>query len=389
MQWNSLLADPRENVMVRQIRIEAWERWNVDAIIASIPALLQLAMALFLVGIMILLWSLDNIVAIVATIIISFLLAAISAFTVLPVYSKHCPYKSPTARACVVGYHFITAPIMWCVHAPREYIYVLWLRWKYLNNGAATHLSRLGQLISKNWEDIHDNQAHRTLTFDCLWPIRPGSWRERERDALVPARLRVPGWCPKYQDARLAAQRELAREEVNLRADGTFVSPPTIPLCTVSTADDLLRTISETSLLVRSLYQVERGSQDVRVRAYVDQSILSIYPHSSETPTYYISRLRAITIWALVSSLLRHDSTDPLTTLLDVPLDSPLAPTTITSLRRQLGVYSIGSPDDLLHCRSYANAYAWVSAKAPGYDSLVKRMILMTLNSIHLENANL
>ncbi|EKM58683.1 uncharacterized protein PHACADRAFT_52647, partial [Phanerochaete carnosa HHB-10118-sp] len=63
MLWNSPLATPRENVMVRQMRFEDWESWNVDATIATVPALLEIAMVLFLIGMVILLWTLDDIVA--------------------------------------------------------------------------------------------------------------------------------------------------------------------------------------------------------------------------------------------------------------------------------------------------------------------------------------
>ena len=48
MQWNSPLATPCENVIIRQFRFEAWESWNVAATIAAVPALLEIAMILFL-----------------------------------------------------------------------------------------------------------------------------------------------------------------------------------------------------------------------------------------------------------------------------------------------------------------------------------------------------
>ncbi|KIP03848.1 hypothetical protein PHLGIDRAFT_76953, partial [Phlebiopsis gigantea 11061_1 CR5-6] len=64
LMWNSSLGAPRENVLVRQVRFEAWVAWNVAATISIIPALLELAMILFLVGIVVLMWTLDDIVAI-------------------------------------------------------------------------------------------------------------------------------------------------------------------------------------------------------------------------------------------------------------------------------------------------------------------------------------
>ncbi|EKM57438.1 uncharacterized protein PHACADRAFT_50644, partial [Phanerochaete carnosa HHB-10118-sp] len=99
LKWNSALALPRENVLVRQACIEAWEAWHVAATILSIPALLELAMVLFLVGVVILLWTLDDVVAKVVTVFAALFLLVASAFTVLPIFFARCPYKSPTAWA--------------------------------------------------------------------------------------------------------------------------------------------------------------------------------------------------------------------------------------------------------------------------------------------------
>ncbi|EKM51715.1 uncharacterized protein PHACADRAFT_57377, partial [Phanerochaete carnosa HHB-10118-sp] len=68
MKWNSTLGIPRENVLIRQLRYEAFEDWHISATISSIPALLELAMIMFLVGLIILLWTLDTVVAIVITV---------------------------------------------------------------------------------------------------------------------------------------------------------------------------------------------------------------------------------------------------------------------------------------------------------------------------------
>ena len=112
MQWNSPLALPRENVLVRQVRFEAWEEWNVTATINAIPALLELAMVLFLAGIVILLWTLDDVVAKVVTVFVAFFLGAVSAFMILPVFVQRCPYKSPTAWACVCAWDILKSPVV-------------------------------------------------------------------------------------------------------------------------------------------------------------------------------------------------------------------------------------------------------------------------------------
>lgn len=97
IKWNSTLAAPRENVLVRQIRFENWEKWDVEAFIWSIPMMLELAMILFLVGVVILLWTLDSVVAVAVTVLVSFFMRIVSIITVLPVFVRRCPYKSPTA----------------------------------------------------------------------------------------------------------------------------------------------------------------------------------------------------------------------------------------------------------------------------------------------------
>ncbi|EKM52158.1 uncharacterized protein PHACADRAFT_46463, partial [Phanerochaete carnosa HHB-10118-sp] len=105
LKWNSPLALPRENILVRQLRIEAWEDWQVSSVLSSIPILLELAMAFFLAGVVILLWTLDDIVARIITVFASLFLGAFATFTVMPIVSKRCPYKSPTAWACLVAAH--------------------------------------------------------------------------------------------------------------------------------------------------------------------------------------------------------------------------------------------------------------------------------------------
>lgn len=107
MQWNSALATSRENVLVRQIRFEAWNEWNMAASISSIPALLEVALILFVCGLVVLLWTLDPIVALVITIATAVFLMIVSSVTLLPAFFKRCPYKSPTAWACILVWEFI------------------------------------------------------------------------------------------------------------------------------------------------------------------------------------------------------------------------------------------------------------------------------------------
>lgn len=99
--WDSVLFPSREAVLLRHIRYDAWERWKVPVIISAIPAMLELALVLFLCGAAILLWTLNATVAIVVTVFGSLAFIAACAVNILPVFFHRCPYKSAVGWTCV------------------------------------------------------------------------------------------------------------------------------------------------------------------------------------------------------------------------------------------------------------------------------------------------
>ncbi|EKM57446.1 uncharacterized protein PHACADRAFT_251107 [Phanerochaete carnosa HHB-10118-sp] len=133
MQWNSPLATPQENVMVRQFRFEAWEAWNVSAVVSTVPALLEVAMILFLVGMIILLWTLDDVVAICLTAFTAMFLLVVAVFTVLPVFSRRCPYKLPTAWAVMAAYRVTSHSMPFWLKRIRETL--IGRRWRRFIQG--------------------------------------------------------------------------------------------------------------------------------------------------------------------------------------------------------------------------------------------------------------
>lgn len=204
MQWNLSIGSPRENVLVRQIRYEAWESWNVDAIIVSIPAILELAMILFLIGIVILLRVLDNVVYIAVTSIISLFLLTIAAFTILPIFSRYCPFKSPTAWACVNASWFVittaTATVACAYLNIREIFNVLHLRWEVAKRLRPTMTSRIQELLTsgRNWSTTRALDDNRWLNFGVIgfgvgWKSRLKSWRGRDLSTCIVTKLRAPG----------------------------------------------------------------------------------------------------------------------------------------------------------------------------------------------------
>lgn len=282
MRWNSPLGSPRENVLVRQIRFEAWESWNLAATISTIPALLEIAMILFLIGVVILLWTLDNVVAIVVTISVLLFLSAAVAFTILPLFYRKCPYKSPTAWAFSVTLDFLRAS------------------WRY------------GLYRGKN------------IVNDCDWP-RPKTWRERDVNIC---RMTT-------QTGRAAAKRELL-EEINHIGDG--IQPTMITSAVVKSsdayADELLRDIEETGFLVRALLWVQKASQDTRVAKYADQCLESLHLNQTQET---IRSSSILAVWSIFLAIEGNHLSTPQSTLWRTGESSEI-PSQITALRRSLNV---------------------------------------------------
>ncbi len=98
-QWlneysNGLFGDSRHSARLRQHRLQNMEKWHVAEIVAILPILLQIALALFFGGLLILLWGLDSDVAAVA----SALVGLLSVFTIgssfIPVFRPDYCYLS-------------------------------------------------------------------------------------------------------------------------------------------------------------------------------------------------------------------------------------------------------------------------------------------------------
>ena len=101
-QWlyqykQGLSGTSREISRLRQYRYENLLSWRVPEIIALLPILLQVALALFLGGLIILLWSLHPLVAVIGTALVGSLFVFHFTTTLLPTFSPDCSYQSPQA----------------------------------------------------------------------------------------------------------------------------------------------------------------------------------------------------------------------------------------------------------------------------------------------------
>ncbi|KDR66602.1 hypothetical protein GALMADRAFT_259119 [Galerina marginata CBS 339.88] len=107
---------PKQSLAVFQMRSEGMEKWYVWKIFTALPLLLQAALALFLIGVVDFLLTLDNKVAIPISVVIGLILLFLLATTALPTLQglylylpflfvrdlsevpSQCPYKSPQSH---------------------------------------------------------------------------------------------------------------------------------------------------------------------------------------------------------------------------------------------------------------------------------------------------
>jgi hypothetical protein len=90
-----------QSFLIRDLRYKGLRGWRVPMIISTLPLLLQAALVLFLLGLLVLLWSLNNAVASIVTVIVGLILVFLIGTSLLPslqylfpMFETQCAYKS-------------------------------------------------------------------------------------------------------------------------------------------------------------------------------------------------------------------------------------------------------------------------------------------------------
>lgn len=114
-QWLRHLRPPahlamRTALMLRQFRFESLRRWQIPGIISLLPILVQVSVVLFLAGLMLLLNTLTNKVAIpfIAVAGLGVILFVIA--TLIPLFKVSCAYKSESTLIPVTLLHWTAYP---------------------------------------------------------------------------------------------------------------------------------------------------------------------------------------------------------------------------------------------------------------------------------------
>lgn len=254
MKWNATLGDPKENVLVRQIRYEDWNHWHVDTVIGAIPGFLELAVILFVIGLVILLWTVHFAVALTVTIAVAFFLLLASFLLTAPVFFKRCPYKSPTARAFVVLFSF----------EKHSYEHS-----KFMDQ--ATQKFSLRRI----WDTITSLQLANWGLFRFNKEGGVPSWKDREIQNSPLQHLRD------YNGSVSSASAVYSHElQTHLRSD--------------SVPEQVLLELGKATTLLRALLWVAKASQDQRVVANVALSAESLHSSDLSYDIRYLSDIHIL-----------------------------------------------------------------------------------------------
>lgn len=290
MSWHSALSSPRENVLIRQFRFEAWQVWDVAIVVSMALALLETAMTLFLIGIIILLWTLDSVVAICVTVATSVFLLVQSVFTILPLVSKRCPYRTPAAWTVVLLFTLVTRGPSYCSQWLRRKLIVVRSTWdrKGAESTSATvplggatsasptqpmTFSKTTSAIDKKEENGTDLESRATLISGMSWRTRDlQSCRATHRGLHRRADV-----ATQVLSATTRIAERIVREFVPLPKDiSEFREMTDFIADVVSTHGDhhnipFLEELGEMGFLLGALFWVQKSAQDMQVTRYVEQ----------------------------------------------------------------------------------------------------------------------
>ncbi|KAI0081621.1 hypothetical protein K474DRAFT_1703787 [Panus rudis PR-1116 ss-1] len=107
-------SDPHDIALTRHHRFQALHRWGVPSIITMLPVILQTSLALFVVGLAILLFNLNTMVGLIMAPLIGITLMLLVLTSVVPTISADCSYKSPQAELVYSAFRLMSRiPATW------------------------------------------------------------------------------------------------------------------------------------------------------------------------------------------------------------------------------------------------------------------------------------
>ncbi|KAL1945567.1 hypothetical protein VTO73DRAFT_2418 [Trametes versicolor] len=179
---------------VRQYRLNNLRTWRVENIIGAIPILLQLALALFLTGMLVLLWTLHDTVAAIASTLVGLLATFTVVTSLLPLLNPKCSYLTPQIRAVNAAwkpkrilYWACSSISAWC-HAISEFLDTTRLASYHSLSSFDPRLHRyltrlLLQVAIPSIQSMFCRLEHAVKRPET-WKERKQTWQGRERSAI-------------------------------------------------------------------------------------------------------------------------------------------------------------------------------------------------------------
>ncbi|EIN09753.1 hypothetical protein PUNSTDRAFT_143201 [Punctularia strigosozonata HHB-11173 SS5] len=134
MAWPNI-SPVQHAIQLREFRYDAFQNWKVPTIVTLVPGLLQLAVVLFFVGLVTLLWPIDTVVAGVCCAAAG-LTTFMAALTVLlPLFFETCPYKTPFGwmiRPILRPFYRVIRPFLYSLYSwnrPDWLQAIMWYFW--------------------------------------------------------------------------------------------------------------------------------------------------------------------------------------------------------------------------------------------------------------------
>jgi hypothetical protein len=162
---------------LRQRRFDALQGWGVPQIISSLSILLQAGLLLFIGGLVVLLWSLHRTVALSMSIAAGVFVVAFAMTTVLPIFFRDSPYKSPLAWGMyVAATRAAYIPMLLCFRARWWIIAKARPRTIFRADFLWTNFqAKLAQFRRTNWSDLEVQSEADASRMD----LRAVGWTTR------------------------------------------------------------------------------------------------------------------------------------------------------------------------------------------------------------------
>jgi hypothetical protein len=162
MKWTEVT--PLQTAMaLRQYRYNGLQRWGLPAALAIMPGILQLALVLFLVGLVELLLPIHHVVGVATSVVVYGFLVTAAILILLPLVWRASPFKTPVIEAVLPIVYKMTRPCIALIHSIIHWYYDTF--YDDYNQRIDSYIDYLGSLVQGikkpsvlgfwKWLDVH------------------------------------------------------------------------------------------------------------------------------------------------------------------------------------------------------------------------------------------